>query len=105
MKKINRLLENVCDELNEIGLDYLLVVVGSAIEAKGYEIGIEDVDFVITPKGFDEIDEELERSSKFKLIDKIKTIVESKFFFENSWRTVEFLDLGYYPGKDLLMNL
>jgi len=97
LKGINRLLVEVCDELDEIGLDYL-VVRGSAIEAKGYDIGTEDIDFVITPKGFDEIDDELEKSSKFRIIDKIKTMIETKFFFENAWRTVEFLDPGYFSG-------
>lgn len=96
MKEINRLLEEVCYELDEIGLDYL-VVGGSALEARGYEIGIED--FVITPKGFDEIDDKLEKSSRFRIIDKIKTMIETKFFFENSWRTVEFLDPGYFSGE------
>ena len=98
MKEIDRLLEEVCRELDEMGLDYL-VVVGSALEAKGYEIGTEDIDFVITPKGFDEIDDELERSSRFRMIDKIKTMIETKFFFENAWRTVEFLDPGYFSGE------
>ncbi len=98
MKEIDRLLEEVCRELDEMGLDYL-VVGGSALEAKGYEIGTEDIDFVITPKGFDEIDDELERSSRFRMIDKIKTMIETKFFFENAWRTVEFLDPGYFSGE------
>jgi len=94
----NKFLEEVCEELKDIGLDYIIVG-GSAIESKGWDIGTDDLDFVLTTKGFSEIEDKLEESSRFSVIDRIKTMIETEFMFENTWRTVEFLDPGYFSGE------
>jgi len=95
---INDFLEEVCKELKEIGIDYI-VVGGSAIENKGWDIGTYDIDFVLTTKGFSELEDRLKESPRFKVVDKIKTMIESEFMYENTWRTVEFLDPEYFSGK------
>ncbi len=82
---IKRFLEEVCKELKDIGIDYIIVG-GSG-------------DFVLTTKGFSEIEEELKKSDRFRVMDRIKTMIEGEFMFENTWRTVEFLDPGYFSGK------
>ncbi len=83
---INRFLKEVCKELKDIGIDYIIINNGSG-------------DFVLTTKGFSEIEEELKKSDRFRVMDRIKTMIESEFMFENTWRTVEFLDPGYFSGK------
>ncbi len=82
---INRFLEEVCKELKDVGMDYIIVG------------GSED--FVLTTKGFSEIEEKLKKSDRFRVMDRIKTMIEGEFMFENTWRTVEFLDPGYFSVK------
>lgn len=91
-------LTEVCEELKKLELDFV-VVGGSAIEEEGYDISTSDLDFVLTPKEFHRIEERLEDSSKFRIRDRVKTIIETGFMFENSWRTVEFLDPSYFSGE------
>lgn len=95
---INRFLKEVCQELKDIGVDYIIVG-GSAIEDEGWDIGTYDIDFVLTTKEFSEIEQELKKSDRFKVVKRIKTMIESEFMFENTWRTVEFLDPGYFSGE------
>lgn len=94
---INEFLKEVCEELKQIDIDYI-VVGGSAIENEGYSIGTTDLDFVLTPKGFDRVEKRLENSSRFKIRDKIKTMLETGFMFENTWQTVEFIDPATFSG-------
>ncbi|MFO7990940.1 MAG: hypothetical protein R6U61_01440 [Thermoplasmata archaeon] len=95
---INNFLEEVCGELKDIDVDYI-VVGGSAIESRGWDIGTEDLDFVLTAKGFSDLEIKLKGSPRFKVIDRIKTMVETEFMHENTWRTVEFIDPRYFSGK------
>lgn len=94
---IDRFLKEVGRELKDIGVDY--IIVGEAIENEGWEIGTYDLDFVLTAKGFSEIESKLKDSSDFRVIDRVKTMIESEFMFENTWRTVEFIDPGYFSGE------
>lgn len=91
------LLREVCEELKHMDMDFI-VVGGSALVNEGYDISTSDLDFVLTPKHFDEIEKKLEESSRFSVKDRIQTMIESEFMFENSWRTVEFIDPDYFSG-------
>ena len=94
---IQDLLKEVCEELKKMDVDFI-VVGGSALVNEGYDISTSDLDFVLTPKHFDKIEDELEESSRFLVKDRIQTMIESEFMYENSWRTVEFIDPGYFSG-------
>lgn len=83
-------LKEVCEELHRLDIDFLLVG-GSAI--------VDQIDFVLTPKEFDEIEERLEKNSRFIVRDSIKTMVGTEFMYENSWRTVEFINPTHFSGN------
>jgi len=94
----NKFLEEVCSELKDIGVDYMIVG-GSTIESQGWDVGTYDIDFVLTAKEFFEIEKKLNDSPRFRMIDSIRSMIESEFMFENTWRTVEFLDPEYFSGE------
>ena len=95
---MNIFLKEVCNELHQMDIDFIIVG-GSAIESEGYDIGTADLDFVLAPKKFDKVQKQLEKNSKFRVRDRIKTMIESEFMFENTWQTVEFIDPAYFSGK------
>lgn len=95
---IDRFLKEVCEELKQMDIDFI-VVGGSAIENEGYDIGTADLDFVLTSKKFDNVQYQLEKNSRFRVRDRIKTMIETEFMFENTWHTVEFIDPAYFSGK------
>lgn len=86
---IEDFLNEVCEELKKLEVDFV-VVGGSAIE---------DERFVLTPKKFEEVEDVLRESSMFRVRERVKTMIETEFMHQNSWRTVEFLDPAYFSGE------
>lgn len=95
---IKKLLKTVCEELQEMEVDYVIVG-GSALVERDKPIGTSDVDFAIAPEDFDEITEKLKENPRFQRTEKMDPMISVEFQVNGAWRTVEFLNPKYFSGE------
>lgn len=95
---MSSMIKQLCKELKEMGIDFLLVG-GTALESQGFLVRTLDVDFALAVKDFNALEEKLKKNPKFKVIDRLNSIIGTEFAFEDSWIDVEFISLKLFSGK------
>lgn len=87
----------VCDELKEMGIDYI-VVGGAVIELK-HGIGTQDVDVIISMKEFDGLEAKVGKNPRFKAVESLDTLMGAEFLLGTKWIDVEFINPKLFSGK------
>jgi hypothetical protein len=90
-------LKDVCLELRNAGVDY--VVVGGAAIERHYRVGTMDLDFAIALKDYTTVLTKMASHPRVRDMEDLGTIAGCKFRVETRWVDVEFINPKLFCGK------